>query len=193
MFTLTEQETNALLNSTDPAVAPIAKKLVAAEEKGEFVPKSRMNDLSKEVKELTKKLGDIDAAARAAEDEKARKSGELDKLLEKEKAEKETLKAQLEAEKKDADAHRAFRASAIEQIKTKMGDNWRESYASLPLEDLSAMANAEIPLLKVVTTGARATGAPNLEDKLAAAVKAGNQLEVISLKRQIVEEQAKKK
>ena len=193
MFTLTEQETNDLLNSTDPKVAAVALKLKTAEEKGEFVPKSRVNDLSKEVKDLTKKLAEIDATAKAAEEEKLKQSGETGKLLEKEKAEKEKLLAQLEAEKKDADAHRAFRASAVEQIKTKMGGGWRESYASLPLEDLSAMANAEIPLLGVITNQSRIVTPPNLQQQLDAAVKAGNQLKVISLKRQIAEDQAKKK
>jgi hypothetical protein len=192
MFTLTEVETNDLLNSTDPKAAAVALKLKAAEEKGEFVPKSRMTDLTKEVKDLTKKLADIDATTKAAEDAKLKAEGDTTKLLEREMAEKETLKAQLEAEKKDADAHRAFRASAVEQIKTKMGDNWRESYASLPLEDLAAMAETEVPLLKVVTTGGRPPVTPTLETKLEAAQKAGNQLEVISLKRQIAEAQGKK-
>jgi hypothetical protein len=192
MFGLTEVETNALLNSTDAAVVAATKKLITAEEKGEFVPKSRMNDLSKEVKELTKKLADIDATSKAAEEEKAKQNGEIGKLLEKEKAEKATLTAQLEAEKKDADAHRAFKASTIEKYKTQLGDKWDDSYATLPLEALAKIAGDQIPLLGVVGQRGQPVMKTDLESKLAEAIKANKTLEVISLRRQIAEEKTKK-
>jgi len=147
MFTLEQQEVDLLLKSADPAVVAATQKLIAAEKSGEFVPKSRLTQESKEAKELREKLEAFEKAQLKAEEDRLKKAGEFEKLLEEEK--KAHLKTQQERdeEKKLADELRTLRTNAIESYKKKLGDKWDDSYKTLPLEALAKIAGQEEPII----------------------------------------------
>jgi dsDNA-specific endonuclease/ATPase MutS2 len=147
MFTLTKEEVEKLLTHADPAVVAATKKLIAVEEAGEFVPKSRLTQETKEAKELREKLESFEKAQKQTEEDRLKKSGEYEKLLDEEK--KAHLKTQQERdeEKKLADELRKLRTNAIESYKKKLGDKWDDSYMTLPLEALAKIAGQEEPII----------------------------------------------
>lgn len=142
MYTLPKEEVDLLINNPDPKVAAAALKLKQSEEKGEFVPRSRVNDLTQEKTALETKLKEIEDERKKAEEDKLRQSGEIGKLLDAEKASKLALQKQFDEEKKIADAHRAYRQSVVESVKAKLGDKWLPEYDSFSLESLSKIAEA---------------------------------------------------
>jgi integrase len=149
MFTLTQEEIT-LLNS-DPKFAAVALKLKEAEEKGEFVPKSRFNDELKLKKELETRLAEIEKVKKLEEEDKARKAGELDKLLEAEKKAFVELEAKFEAEKKEADLYRSYRVAALVEAKKQLKDNWLPEYESFSLESLGKLPGVTIQKVGIDT------------------------------------------
>jgi hypothetical protein len=189
MYGLTEAEVNAMLTSTDAAVAGAAKKLKAAEEAGEFIPKSRLAKEIQEAKEAQAKLAAIEAAQKTAEDERMRKNGEIEKLLESERTDHAKTKAERDAEKKEADEYRKLRKATIESYKKQLGDKWRDSYETLPLEDLAVIAGQQIPILGVITAGGKPPEVPSeieaLQKQVVEAQKAGRIVDVVALRNKI--------
>jgi hypothetical protein len=153
MFTLTKEEVDLLMNSTDPKIAAAAKKLKEAEEKGEFVPKSRIDHLTTELKKLkddqqviadAKKVAE-DAAAKATLEEAARK-GEWQKIIDAEKAKTEAEKVAREKVEKElndlkplADQAKKYRDIVIAKVKEKMGDKFLSEYETFSLESLGKL------------------------------------------------------
>jgi outer membrane translocation and assembly module TamA len=151
MFTLTKEEVEKLSTSSDPAIAAVAQKLKKAEEDGEFVPKSRMAELNQAKKEMEAQLKIVEDAKKKAAEDEARKNGELDKLLAAEKLARETAEATLAAEKKEADQYRAYRKSAVEEVKKQMGDKWLPEFETFSLESLAKLPGATLPKIGVET------------------------------------------
>ena len=147
MFTLSEVEKQALLNSTDPAVVASTKKLIAAEEAGEFVPKSRLNQVLTDAKTATDELARINAEKKQKEDDEAKKRGEYEKLLEAEKAAHVADLEKAKADEADAKELRAAKKAAVEEIRKKMGNRWDDSFIALPLEALAKIAGEPISIL----------------------------------------------
>lgn len=101
------------------------------------------------------KLRKHEDAEKKKEEEEAKKKGEFEKLLEAEKTEHDKTKIQLEAEKKEADAYRAYRKSAVEAIKKQMGDKWLPEYETFSLESLSKLSGLAIPFVGVINSGGK--------------------------------------
>lgn len=152
MFTLTKEEVEKLLASADPAIAAVAQKLKKAEEDGEFVPKSRLTDISKTKRELEDQLKAIEDAKKKAAEDEARKNGELDKVLLAEKSAREAAEKKLAEESKDAEAYRGYRKSAVETVKKQMGDKWLPEFETFSLESLAKLPGAALPKVGVDTT-----------------------------------------
>ena len=97
--------------------------------------------------EALEKLRLREEADKKAEEDRLKKNGEFEKLLEEEK--KAHLKTQQERdeEKKLADELRTLRTNAIESYKKKLGDKWDDSYKTLPLEALAKIAGQEEPII----------------------------------------------
>jgi ubiquinone biosynthesis protein Coq4 len=162
MFTLTEEEKKALLNHSDAAVVAATKKLIAAEESGEFVPKSRLADVLKDKKIAEDALAKLEADRKKKEEDALRASGDLGKLLDAEKKAREEdriaheqTKAQLEIEKKEADQSRAYKKAAVESVKKQMGDKWLPEYETFSLESLAKLPGITLPTIGVETGAAR--------------------------------------
>jgi hypothetical protein len=191
MLGLSDVEVKALESSTDPAVVAATKKLKEVVESGEFIPKSRLNDEIKQAKDLQKKLALIEDAQKKADEEKARQNGELDKLLKTRETELATVTQLLETEKKDAEAYRKLRTSALETYKKQMGDTWDDSMALLPLETLAKLSGSTVTPLGVFAPAGKPPEVKperkQLEEKLVAAQKAGKLTEVVALRNQLTQ------
>lgn len=154
MFTLTEVEVELLTKSTDSAIAAAAQKLKKAEQDGEFIPKSRLSEVSKIKKELEDKLKKFEDEQKKTEEDKARAAGELDKLLDAEKKARTTAEAKLVEETKLADQYRAYHKSAVEAVKKQLGDRWLTEFETFSLESLAKLPGVDAQKLGVVTTAA---------------------------------------
>jgi hypothetical protein len=152
MFTLDQNEIDSLLKHSDPAVVAATKKLLKAEEDGEFVPKSRLSEMSKARKELETKIATFEAEQKKIAEDKARAAGELDKILEAEKKARVEAETKLAEETKMADQFRTFRKSAIESVKKQLGEKWVPEFETFSLESLSKLPGVTLPLLGVTTT-----------------------------------------
>jgi hypothetical protein len=151
MFTLTDVEKELLLKSSDPAIVAATQKLIKAEADGEFVPKSRLSEVSKAKKELEEKLKKFEDDQKAAEEEKARKSGELDKLYQAEKTARAAAEAKLAEETKVADQHRAHLKSTVEAVKKQLGDKWLPEFENFSLESLMKLPGVDVQKIGVLT------------------------------------------
>ena len=185
MFTLTKEEVELLMKSSDPAVVAATKKLIEAEEKGEFIPKSRLQKELDANKAIATKLAEYESAQKLAEEEKAKKNGELDKILKLREDELSASKLALEAEKKEADQFRAFRKTAIEAVKKQMGEKWLPEYENFSIESLSKIAGQTVPIIGTINAGGKPPETTSLEQKLAAAQKTGKLVEVVALRNQL--------
>jgi hypothetical protein len=154
MFTLTKEQIETLTKSTDPAIAAVASTLKKAEEEGEFIPKSRLSEVTKAKGELERKLAAFEAEQKKKEEDKARAAGELDKLLEAEKKARVEAETKLAEETKVADQHRAFHKTAVEAVKKQLGDKWLAEFETFSLESLYKLPGVDLPKLGVVTTAA---------------------------------------
>jgi hypothetical protein len=188
MYTLTNEEVELLLKNPDPKVAAAALKLKESEEKGEFIPKSRLNDVSTSKKELEIKLKAIEDARKKEEEEKAKADGKLGELLKAREDEVLKLKSDYNTAKADADAYHKYQASILEEAKKVMGDKWDDNFAKLPLDTVVKLAG--VSSKSPGMGGTPSPGIPPLNDleaQLEKAIKDNNQLEVIKLKRLIAE------
>jgi hypothetical protein len=189
MFTLTDAEKNVLLNSAEPAVVAATKKLIAAEESGEFVPQSRLKAEIKEAKEAQKKLAEIEAAKKLAEEEEAKKKGEFEKLLETEKAAHQKTQAERDADKVDAEAFRKAKKEAVEAVKKLLGDKWLPEYETFSLESLGKIAGTQLPIIGTMNLAPSMPEKKTLETQLAELEKAGGNLaQIVALKNKIAEQ-----
>jgi hypothetical protein len=188
-FTLTNEQVNLLENNTDPAVAAVAKKLKEAVEKGEFIPKSRLNEELEQKKTLSEKLNAIETAKKLEEEDKAIKNGEINKILKTREDELITTKAQLESEKKYADAYRAYHDATMKAVKEQLGDKWSDEFSNLSMDALSKLPGVMLPKLGVDNgMGGNPPAKPTLELQLEQAIKDGRpNVEIIALKRMIME------
>jgi hypothetical protein len=144
MYTLTNEEVELLLKNPDPKVAAAALKLKESEEKGEFIPKSRLNDVSKTKKELEDELKVIKDGQKKAEEEKAKADGKLGELLKAREDEVVKLKLDFETAKADADAYHKYQTSVIEEAKKVMGEKWDDNFAKLPLDTVVKLAGVSM-------------------------------------------------
>lgn len=151
MFTLAKEVVESLLKHSDPAVVAATKNLLAAEESGEFVPKSRLSEVSKAKKELEDKLKKFEDEQKKAEEEKARASGELDKLLQAEKKARTEAETRLAEESKLAEQYRAYHKSSVDAVKKQLGDKWLPEFETFSLESLAKLPGVELPKLGVNT------------------------------------------
>jgi hypothetical protein len=152
MFTLTDAEVEALSKSTDPVIAASALKLKKAEEDGEFIPKSRLAEVTKARKDLETRLAAFEAEQRKKEEDKARAAGELDKLLEAEKKARTDAETKLAEETKLADAYRAHHKTAVEAVKKQLGDKWLPEFETFSLDSLYKLPGVDAQKLGVTTT-----------------------------------------
>ena len=150
MYGLTQEEVDLLLKNPDPKIAAAALKLKELEEKGEFIPKSRLSSEIQDRKRLEDQLktylekekAETEAKKKAEEDE-AKKRGEFEKLLEAQKAETVRVQALVDAEKKDADAYRGYRKTAMEEAKKQLGPKWSPEFENLSIEALLKLPGIE--------------------------------------------------
>ena len=170
LFALSQQEADALLNSTDPVVAAAAKKLKATEEGGEFVPKSRLTQehikaakkilgtsWKSEYESLTSdKLNEVVSAfeleVATKEQERLRKAGDFETLLATERGKTETeriarekVEKQLNELKPLADQATKLRENVLKIAKEKLGpDKWLPEYDNFSLESLGKLVPESI-------------------------------------------------
>lgn len=156
MFTLSKEEVEFLLTNPDSKIAAVAQKLKEAESRGEFIPKPRFQKELEERKALEDRLKAIEEKEKAAAEEKARKDGELDKILAQErealaaeKAEKEALAKQLEEEKSIADSFRAYRKTVVDAVKKQLGNKWLPEFENFSLESLQKIPGVTLPKIGV--------------------------------------------
>jgi len=157
MFNLTDAEVTALMNSTDPIVAAAAKKLKEAKEKGDFIPKSRLDQEIEKAQEATKKLTEIEEARKKKEQDEALKNGEFQKLLEAEQAAHKADLEKLEQEKKTADQMRAYHKTVLEAAKAKLTKEgkWLPEYETFSLESLVKVSEIPNPIIKTADGGGK--------------------------------------
>jgi hypothetical protein len=168
----TKEQIELLEKSTDPAIAAIA--LTLKELVGEnLIPQSEFNKKNQklqdalkavksellseitdeETRKIIEQLPDAEAILdfrRKYYDKKKIDSGKVDELtnlLKQRELELEKTKEQLGVDSKDAELYRIAHKAQIETIKKKMGDDWRDSYATLPLEDLAKLANQQLTII----------------------------------------------
>lgn len=88
----------------------------------------------KKRQEFESKLSDYEKQQEEARQKKLEEEGKLKELLE----ERDKKLKELEP---DANAFRDYRTSRIETAKEKLGDKWKDSYSSLPLQDVEDLIN----------------------------------------------------
>lgn len=135
MAILTDDELKALESS--PESAAIAKKL---RDMGDFIPKSRFDEVNTRAKEHAAALEKIEADKKAADDERARKAGEFEKIEAAQKARIAELEKAHADEKKYADEYRAARQARIDAMKKDFGDDWLPEYESFSMTSLDKLA-----------------------------------------------------
>jgi len=134
MALLTEEELKAM--EANPATAAIAKKLRDA---GDFIPKSRFDEVNEERKKHADALAKIEADRKAAEDEAARRAGDFDKLEKERQAKIAELEKQFADEKKVADQFREAQKQRVEKMKKDFGDAWLPEYESFTPSSLDKL------------------------------------------------------
>lgn len=136
---LSDDELKAI--SATPDGAAIAKKL---QDMGDFIPKSRFDEVNNRMKEHADALAKIDAERKAADDERARKAGEFEKLDAGYKARIAELEKAHADEKRVADEFRAARQARVDTLKKEFGDDWLPEYESFSIASLDKIAAARV-------------------------------------------------
>jgi hypothetical protein len=121
-----------ILEST-PEGAAVAKKL---REAGDYIPKSRFDEVNERAKASADALAKYDAEKKAAEDDKARKAGEFEKIESTHKARIAELEKIAADEKKVADEYRTAKQARIDTMKKEFGDAWLPEYESFSIASL---------------------------------------------------------
>jgi hypothetical protein len=149
MYTLTTEEVDLLTKNPDPKIAAVALKLKESEEKGEFIPRTRLQKELELKKSLEDKLKEIEDNKKKEEEEKAKKNGEFETLLKTRDEELAQNKIQLEEEKKMADNYRAYHRAVIEDVKKQLNDKWNDEFEKLSLDALLKLPGVTAPKVGV--------------------------------------------
>lgn len=137
--------------------------------------------------ELQEKLKAYEEKERIANEEKARQTGELDKLLEAEKKARADAELKLKAENKDAELYRQYRQSVLTEVKKELGDRWLPEYETFSIESLSKISGMSIARVGVDVGKHQQQKTNDLEARLMEAYKRGDQVDIIRLKREMFE------
>lgn len=108
---------------------------------GEKVPVASLIEERKKRQASEAELDKLKAEIKAKEDEELKKKGEIEKLLDAEKAEHTKTKQELESMKIKASEYDALQAVERAELKTQLGTQWEEEFDSMPLPTLKKIAS----------------------------------------------------
>lgn len=131
-------------------------KAIAEKLSGDFIPKSRFDEVIGEKNKHAEALAKIEADRKAAEDDRARKAGEFEKLAAADKARIAELEKGMADEKAIADLYRASHAARIAAMKKDFGDAWLPEYETFSMTSLDKLAESH----KKATPGKTDNGRP---------------------------------
>jgi len=132
---LTDDEFKVLESTPDGAA--VAKKLKDA---GDYIPKSRFDEVITERNTLAAQQAKIDADRKAAEDDRMRKAGEFEKVEQAHRARIAELEKLAADEKAVADEYRTARQARVDAVKKELGDNWLPEFESLSMASLDKLS-----------------------------------------------------